>query len=76
MACDAVQSLDVQALGGCDVGVSPDKGVVNYAGEVFGYKDLYVADGPIVPRVLGVNPSRTIAALAERISAGMNRGGS
>ena len=76
MACDAVQSLDVQTLGGCDVGVSLDKGVVNYAGEVFGYKDLYVADRPIVPRALGVNPSRTIAALAARISVGMNRGGS
>jgi len=76
VACDAVQSLDVQALGGCDVGVSPDKGVVNYAGEVFGYKDLYVADRPIVPRALGVNPSRTIAALAARISVRMNRGGS
>ena len=54
--------------------VSPDKGVVNYAGEVFGYKDLYVADGPIVPRALGVNPSSTIAALAARISVGMTRG--
>jgi cholesterol oxidase len=29
---------------------------------------LYVADGAIVPEALGVNPSRTIAALAERIA--------
>jgi len=76
VACDAVQSLDVQALGGCDVGVSPDKGVVNYAGEVFGYKDLYVADRPIVPRALGVNPSGTIAALASGMSVGLDSGGS
>jgi cholesterol oxidase len=55
-------------LGGCNMGSSPDQGVVNHLGEVFGYKNLYVADGAIVPRPLGVNPSRTIGALAERIA--------
>jgi cholesterol oxidase len=56
-------------LGGCCMGVSPQDGVVNHAGEVFGYKNLYVADAAIVPEALGVNPSRTIAALAERIAS-------
>src|SRR5450631_4289403 len=58
-------------LGGCNMGSSPEQGVVNHLGEVFGYKNLYVADGAIVPRPLGVNPSRTIGALAERIAEGM-----
>jgi cholesterol oxidase len=44
-------------------------GVVSHAGEVFGYKNLFVVDGAIFPRAIGVNPSRTIAALSERIAA-------
>jgi cholesterol oxidase len=40
--------------------------VVDHRGEVFGYKNLYVADGAIVPGPIGRNPSMTIAALAER----------
>jgi choline dehydrogenase-like flavoprotein len=55
-------------LGGCNMGSSPDHVVMNHLGEVFGYKNSYVADGAIVPRPLGVNPSRTIGALAERIA--------
>jgi cholesterol oxidase len=42
-------------------------GVVDHTGEVFGYKGLYVADSSIIPRALGVSPSLTIAALAERV---------
>jgi cholesterol oxidase len=53
-------------LGGCGVGTTILNGVVNHAGEVFNYKNLYVIDGSIVPEALGVNPSRTIGALAER----------
>ncbi|MGH9362255.1 MAG: GMC oxidoreductase [Thermoanaerobaculia bacterium] len=53
-------------LGGCNMGVSPERGVVDHRGQVFGYPRLYVADGAVVPEALGLNPSRTIAALAER----------
>jgi len=53
-------------LGGCGMGETQLDGVVNHAGEVFNYRNLYVIDGAIVPEALGVNPSRTIAALAER----------
>ena len=56
-------------LGGCVVGRSAADGVVDHRGAVFGYPGLYLADGSIVPEALGLNPSRTIAALAERIAA-------
>jgi cholesterol oxidase len=53
-------------LGGCNMGASAADGVVDHKGELFGYKNLFVLDGAIVPEAVGVNPSRTIAALAER----------
>lgn len=55
-------------LGGCNMGTDPKNGVVDHLGEVFGCPGLYVADGAIVPTPVGRNPSRTIAALAERIA--------
>lgn len=55
-------------LGGCNMGTTEENGVVNHKGEVFGYPNLYVADASIIPGALGINPSKTIAALAERIA--------
>ena len=54
-------------LGGCCMGESKEKGVIDFKGEVFGYPNLFVADGSIVPANLGVNPSLTITALSEYI---------
>lgn len=53
-------------LGGCAMAASAADGVVDHTGAVFGHPGLYVADGAIVPTSLGTNPSKTIAALAER----------
>jgi cholesterol oxidase len=56
-------------LGGCNMGTTAQDGVVNHKGAVFNYPGLYVADGSIVPKALGLNPSKTSAALAEHIAA-------
>ena len=58
--------ITVHPLGGCPMADDPRAGVVDDAGKVHGHEGLYVLDGSIVPTALGVNPSKTIAALAER----------
>lgn len=58
--------LTVHPLGGCKMGTDIEDGVVNHQGEVFGHPNLFVADGAVIPRPIGLNPSMTIAALAER----------
>ena len=52
-------------LGGAVIGSCPEDGVIDSRGRVFGYEQLLVCDGSAVPANLGVNPSLTIAALAE-----------
>ena len=53
-------------VGGCVMASTRDHGVVDHAGRVFGYKNLYICDGSVISANLGVNPSLTITALAER----------
>jgi cholesterol oxidase len=53
-------------LGGCCMGDSRETGVIDHQHRVFGYDGLYVVDGSAVSANPGVNPSLTIAALAER----------
>jgi cholesterol oxidase len=52
-------------LGGCPLGLTADDAVVDTKSRVFGYEDMYVIDGSIIPANLGVNPSLTITAMAE-----------
>jgi cholesterol oxidase len=53
-------------LGGCVIANSATEGVVDSRHRVFGYQNMYVCDGSVVSANLGVNPSLTITALAER----------
>jgi cholesterol oxidase len=58
--------ITVHPLGGCPMADDPAHGVTDAYGRVYSYPGLYISDGSIVPTAIGVNPSETIAALAER----------
>jgi cholesterol oxidase len=53
-------------LGGCVIGSSAAEGVIDPYHRAFGYDGLTIADGSTVSGNLGVNPSLTITAMAER----------
>ncbi|HEV7207391.1 MAG TPA: GMC family oxidoreductase [Mycobacteriales bacterium] len=62
-------------LGGCVIGDGPDRGVVDPYHRVFGHAGLHIVDGSTISANLGVNPSLTITAQAERaLSLWPNRG--
>ena len=52
-------------LGGVVIGAGAETAVVNSRHEVFGYRNLLVCDGSVIPANPGVNPSLTITAMAE-----------
>jgi cholesterol oxidase len=58
--------VSVHNLGGCIMSDDPACGVTTATGELHHYPGLYVLDGAILPAATGVNPSSTIAAVAER----------
>jgi cholesterol oxidase len=70
------QPATAHPLGGCGMGRERGDGVVDHkcrvfdgtagAGETVVHEGLYVIDGAVIPRSLGVNPLLTITALAER----------
>jgi cholesterol oxidase len=58
--------MTAHCIGGCVMGEDATRGVIDSRHRVFGYQNLYVIDGSAVGANLGVNPSLTITALAER----------
>jgi cholesterol oxidase len=56
-------------LGGAPIGLNADQGVIDPYHRVFGHPGLHVVDGSAVSANLGVNPSLTITAQAERAMA-------
>jgi cholesterol oxidase len=53
-------------IGGTCMGANPGAGVIDPYHRVFGYPGLHVIDGSAISANLGVNPSLTITAMAER----------
>ena len=58
--------MTAHCIGGCVMGRDAETGVIDARHRVFNYDNLYVVDGAAVGANLGVNPSLTITALAER----------
>ncbi|WP_194828207.1 GMC family oxidoreductase [Nocardia sp. XZ_19_231] len=56
-------------IGGCTIGDSRDTGVIDPYQRVYGHPGLHIADGSAITANLGVNPSLTITAQAERAMA-------
>ncbi|GAB3836905.1 GMC oxidoreductase [Kribbella italica] len=56
-------------IGGCAIGDSAATGVVDAYQRVYGYDGLHIVDGSAISANLGVNPSLTITAQAERALA-------
>ena len=78
---DALDALDLEhvpgrmlecssqhPLGTCRMGTSAHHAVVDPDGQSFEVRDLYVADGSVLPTSLGVNPQLSIMAMATRIA--------
>ncbi len=61
--------LTAHFIGGCTIGDSPETGVVDPYQRMYGYPGLHVVDGSTISANLGVNPSLTITAQAERAMA-------
>ncbi|AKJ11294.1 cholesterol oxidase [Streptomyces incarnatus] len=58
--------LTAHFLGGCPIGDSPQTGVIDPYHRLYGHPGISVVDGAAVSANLGVNPSLTITAQAER----------
>ncbi|MDZ4249744.1 MAG: GMC family oxidoreductase N-terminal domain-containing protein [Candidatus Nanopelagicales bacterium] len=56
-------------LGTARMGGSPDNAVVDFEHKVFGFDNLFVADGSCVPTSLGVNPQMTIMSMGLRAAS-------
>jgi len=65
---DPAGNVTAHPLGSCRLGDDPGSSALDSRHELRGHPGIFVTDGAAVPSSLCVNPSLTIAALAERAS--------
>jgi cholesterol oxidase len=57
--------MTAHILGGCPFGKNEEEGVIGLDCQIHNYPGIFVVDGSIMPANPGINPSLSIAALAE-----------
>jgi choline dehydrogenase-like flavoprotein len=62
------ESASQHPLGTCRMSRTAQDGVVDAWGKTWDVRDLYVADGSVLPSSLGVNPQLTVMMMATRIA--------
>lgn len=61
-------------MGTCRMSADAAEGVVDESGQVWGAKNLYVADASVFPSASGVNPMITVMTIADWVSRGVSDG--
>ena len=56
--------MTIHLFSSCPIGENRKKCVANSYGKVFGFSNLFIADGSMIPTAPGVNPQGTIMAFA------------
>ncbi len=71
-AADAQETLTIDRyahlVGGCRMGTSPEESVTDPDHRVWGFDNLFLADGSVLPTQGSANPALTIMALASRLA--------
>ena len=62
-------AMTAHYVGGCVIGKDRDHGVIDPYHRAYGHPDLFILDGSAITANLGVNPSLTITAQAERAAS-------
>jgi choline dehydrogenase-like flavoprotein len=63
-----IECIAFHPLGSARMATDPKRGVVDSSGETYEVKDLYVADGSILPTSIGVNSQVPIMTMATRLA--------
>jgi len=61
-------AISLHLMGGCNMGVDPQRSVVSPEFHVHGTRHIYTADSSVFPNAPGINPALTIMALSIRAS--------
>jgi len=61
-------------VGGCRMGVDPERSVVDSDHRAWGIPNLFIADGSVMPTQGSANPALTIMALASRLAERLSQG--